>query len=117
MTKPVVSEKKKEEKNGHLIIITPKDEQHIMVVYNNEPHEQSSWMLRFYSVSDVDARIKFYKENHPEYPYPSIGDIPDWLWVLWDKSKFNRYPDFLFVFCFGDMNEDFREKIKRLKKP
>jgi hypothetical protein len=73
--------------------------------------------LPAYLKSDVDARIKFYKENHPEYPYPSIGDIPDWLWVLWDKSKFNRYPDFLFVFCFGDMNEDFREKIKRLKKP
>jgi hypothetical protein len=110
MTKPVVSEKKKEEKNGHLIIITPKDEQHIMVVYNNEPHEQSSWMLRFYSVEDVDARIKFYKENKDKPRKIIIGGR--------ESGELNPidHLNFLFVFCFGDMNEDFLEKIKRLEK-
>ncbi len=73
----------------------------------------------FYLSSDVDARIKFYQEHKDD-----IGkDKKDWFQKLWieylkenKENIFVAWKDWLFLFCFGDMNEDFREKIKRLEQ-
>ena len=72
-----------------------------------------------YLSSDVDARIKFYNEN---ICY-SLGfdedndDSPvEWLLKLFHESKQLMFNPWLFVFCFGDMNEDFERKVEELKK-
>jgi hypothetical protein len=63
----------------------------------------------FYLSSDVDAGIKFYDDINKT----RADDVPEWLF----KALPDRHHDFLsalFTFCFNDMNEDFREKIKKL---
>jgi len=69
----------------------------------------------YYLFSDVDLRIKFYKEH--QYQKTTL---PLWLVRLWNKTEQpirnelslrESYSDFIFVFCFGDMTENFQEKI------
>ena len=75
----------------------------------------------YYLSSDVDKRIEIYddyKENfelfHQEFPEIEMPDDitkhylnMDFLfyWIRW-----------LFVFCFGDMTEDFKVKIEKLEE-
>jgi len=68
--------------------------------------------IRNYDADDVDARIKFYKkyyndEFHFTEKYSDL--IPErFVWLM-------DYVHWLFVFCFGDMSEDFIKKVEDMK--
>jgi hypothetical protein len=67
------------------------------------------WENDYYKKSEIDTRIKFYDDINKT----RADDVPKWLF----KALPDRHRDFLsalFTFCFKDMNEDFREKIKKL---
>lgn len=67
---------------------------------------------RVYISSDVDARIKFcFRYIHA---FPGFErDYPEFS--LQYKNCNLTWESWLINFCFGNMNMDFREKIKRLK--
>jgi hypothetical protein len=64
---------------------------------------------RHYDADDVDARIQFYDEHK------TLRKSPEWVKDLYYKSRIGVFRRWCFIFCFGDMNEDFRGKIKRLE--
>ena len=66
----------------------------------------------YYLSFDVDARIEFYNKNK-DFCKPHSN----WLDILFEPKLCKNRHDyhwclFLFSFCFDNMEEDFREKIK-----
>jgi hypothetical protein len=62
----------------------------------------------YYLFSDVDLRIKFYTQ-YAGNPGQLLKDYVGLEDVYLKKHQ--MYSDWLFVFCFGDMTENFQEKI------
>lgn len=108
------------EKKKNWIQIEAFDKLHPMTVteYNEFGGSVSSTSVASYGIdnspkyrkSDIDARIKFYDEHK------TLRKSPDWLQDLYRKNGicyiFRRW---IFYFCFGNMQEDFIEKIKNLE--
>lgn len=100
------------------------DATHLMTVteYNEHGGSETSTTVASYGFDtspryrkdDVDARIRFYKQ------YFLFTEPPARTHLYNEYSNQQRYafPYWLFVFCFGDMNENFIKKISELgKKP
>jgi len=66
-----------------------------------------------YLSSDINARIKFYDWWHDAKP--QLLEQKPWLYKLYQESG-ESYYYWLFSFCFGNMQEDFVEKIKKLEQ-
>ena len=64
-------------------------------------------------LDSVDLRIKFYTQ-YAGNPGQLLKDYVGLEDVYLKKHQ--MYSDWLFVFCFGDMNEDFSKKIKILEE-
>jgi hypothetical protein len=81
---------------------------------------------RNYDADDVDARIKFYGKYiwDRELLIVEHGKVFDVFSNYFDSLKIDskkegyniQYLKWLLVFCFGDMNEDFKEKISVLER-
>jgi hypothetical protein len=77
--------------------------------------------IRWYLGSDVDARILFFKQ-YRDFDGHGLTKPERRLQLKLErlkteKGKFVSWESWLHdVFCFGNMSEDFQEKIKRLKK-
>jgi hypothetical protein len=98
------------------------DATHLMTVteYNEVGGSETSTTVASYGFDtspryrkdDVDARIKFYKQ------YFLFSELPEtsWVYSVWNGQETYAYPYWLFVFCFGDMNENFMKKVSELEK-
>ena len=120
----------KEEKQKNWTQIDAFDEFHLMTITEYNEHggcvSNSSSSYGFdnspsYNKSDVDLRIEIYddyKENfelfHQEF---SEIEMPDDITKHYLNMDFLFYwMRWLFVFCFGDMTEDFKVKIEKLEE-
>lgn len=128
----VVSEKKKEETKNEFGIVEKNVENGMEIITNIQScrsgYEVVLWREKWIRLSDVDARIKFYDENNFSIlllirKYPGLkGELDRFILTgapcsaMEHVNAHSSFLSWLFVFCFGDMDEDFREKIKRLEK-
>ena len=112
----------KEEKQKNWTQIDAFDEFHLMTVTEYNEHggcvSNSSSSYGFdnspsYKKSDIDLRIKFYKQ-YAGNPGQLLKDYVGLEDVYLKKHQ--MYSDWLFVFCFGDMTEDFKTKIEKLEE-
>jgi hypothetical protein len=113
----MISEKKK-----NWIEIEAFDKLHLMTIteYNEFGGSVSSTSVASYGIDnspkyrkdDVDARMKIYKKyRHNRNDFVSSGG------TFLCPANYSAFQDWLFdVFCFGDMQENFAEKIKEMEK-
>jgi len=68
-------------------------------------------------LADIGVRIKFYDKWHNHSPYELSCEYPKIcdLFMSQKPGAFLNYTYWLFVYCFGDMNKNFQEKIKCLE--